>query len=243
MWLITNATGDKCALGVAAAPVECRIPPGKSAKGKLPVCNCEALVREAFHGAGHNRNGKLLIRLRFKQVFMHRPGNDKPRWNINLTLPVTKELVTKATRRFWLQFVGWGGLIRWIVLSATFIVWMILGHRAMIYGLMALALIFIPILWVVGYFNFLRRAFSRYDQMQSKRISFRFTEAGLATKSDLGSAEIPWRMLDKVQRYPDVWLLFFGKRDYAYLPTAEMTEPLASYLLQQAEKHGVKTPR
>lgn len=94
--------------------------------------------------------------------------------------------------------------------------------------------------WGGGYFTFLRRAFYRYGQMQSKLVSYRFTEEGLGAKTDLGSGEISWQMLDRVQRYPDVWLLFFGRRDYVYLPVAEMTEPLKDYLLQQAERQGVK---
>ncbi len=76
--------------------------------------------------------------------------------------------------------------------------------------------------------------------MQNKLISYHFTEKGLETKSDLGSAEIPWRMLKKVQCYPEVWLLIFGRGSYAYLPIAEMTEPLKGYILQQAEQHGVQ---
>ena len=157
---------------------------------------------------------------------------------INFT--VTPSLITAATRRFWLQFVGWGGLLRWVAVSTALLVLSILGRQTWCYGVAALVIVFIPSIWAGGYFTFLRRALYRYGRMQSKAISYRFTEQGLGTKSDLGSAEIPWRMLDKVQCYPDVWLLYFGRRDYAYLPVAEMTEPLKGYILQQAGQHGVK---
>ncbi len=157
-----------------------------------------------------------------------------------LNFTVTKDLITIATRRFWLQFVGWVGLIRWAVISTGLFVLSVLDKQAWSYGPIAFIIVCIPLIWGVSYFTFLRRAFHRYDQMQNKQITYRFTEQGLGTKSDLGSAEIPWRMLEKVLRYHDVWLLFFGRRDYAYLPVAEMSEPLKDFIRQQAEKHGVK---
>ena len=158
-----------------------------------------------------------------------------------LNFTVTKDLMTTATRRFWLQFVGWGGLIRWAVASVALLAGSVAGRQVWLYGVVALLIVFIPLIWVFGYFSFLRRAFYRYGQMQSKLISYRFTEAGLGSKSDLGSADIPWRMLEKVQRYPDVWLLFVGRRDYAYFPVSAMPDGLGAYILQQAEEHGIKT--
>jgi len=107
-------------------------------------------------------------------------------------------------------------------------------------AVVALVVVFVPLVWVGGYFTFLRRAFYRYGQMQSKSVSYRFTEEGLGARSDMGSGETPWRMLDRVQRYPDVWLLFFRRRGYVYLPVIEMTESVKGYILQQAEKQGVK---
>ncbi len=151
-----------------------------------------------------------------------------------LDFTVTKDLVKTATRRFWLQFVGWGGLLRWTIMPVVLIVLSVLGRRDWLYALIVFATISVPLIWVLGFFNFLRRAFYRYDQMQSKLVSYRFTEQGMETKSDLGSADIPWRMLEKVQCYPDVWLLFFGRRDYAYIPATKMTEPLKNFVLQQA---------
>ena len=157
-----------------------------------------------------------------------------------LSFTVTPDLIKAATRRFWLQFVGWGGLLRWAIVSIALIVLSILGRQTWSYGMAALVIVLIPSIWVGGYFTFLRRALHRYGRMQSKLISYHFTEQGLGTRSDLGSAETPWRMLDKVQRYPDVWLLFFGRRDYAYLPATEMTEQLKGYILQQVGRHDVK---
>lgn len=157
-----------------------------------------------------------------------------------LDFTVTRGLVTTATRRFWLQFIGWGGFLRWAAVSVVLVILSIIGRQAWSYAAVALVVVFVPLVWVGGYFTFLRRAFSRYGRMQSKSVSYRFTEASFGAKTDLGSGEVPWRMLDKVQRYPDVWLLFFGRRDYVYLPTAELTEPVKDYILQQAKKQGIK---
>lgn len=151
-----------------------------------------------------------------------------------LDFTVTKDLIRTATRRFWLQFVGWSSVIRWLAASVAISVGGIFFRQTWLYGLMAFFIVSLPLIWIMGYSTFLRRAFRRYDRMQSKQITYRFTEQGIGTKSDLGSAEVPWRMLDKIQRYPDVWLLFFGQRDYVYLPAVEITEPLKSYLELQA---------
>lgn len=100
-----------------------------------------------------------------------------------LSFTVTPDLIKAATRRFWLQFVGWGGLLRWVIVSVALIVLSILGRQTWSYGMAALVIVLIPSIGVGGYFTVLRRALHRYG-----------------------------RMLDKVQRYPDVWLLFFGRR-------------------------------
>ncbi len=154
---------------------------------------------------------------------------------------VTKDLVANATRRFWLQFIGWGGLIRWAVVSLVLIILSAASRQAWSYAAVAIVVVSLPLVWGMGYFTFLRRAFNRYDRMQSKLITYRFNEQGVETQSDFGSAQVPWRMLDRVQRYPDIWLLFFGQRDYVYIPADQLAGPLKQYILQQAEEHGIKT--
>ena len=167
-----------------------------------------------------------------------------PKMEHQLDFTTTRRIAMTASRRFWLQHVGWDMLIWWAAISAGLVVASVLNwpdwFNGLLGGLLALVVVCLPWIGPVGYFTFLRRASQRYNCMQSKLISYRFTEQVIATKSDLGSAEIPWRMLRKVQCYPDVWLLIFGRGSYAYLPVAEMTKPLKDYILQQAGQHGVK---
>ena len=153
---------------------------------------------------------------------------------------VTGELVTAATRRFWLSYIGRGGILRWLGASCLIVLLAASMRQPLAYALILVMVLGFPLLWVLGYFVFLRRAFHRFDRMESKVVTFRFTEQGLGSQSDLGSADIPWRMLDRIQCYPDVWLLYFGSRDYAYLPAAEITAETRSYIHRLAKEHGIK---
>ncbi len=152
---------------------------------------------------------------------------------------VTEELIAKAVRRFWLQYVGWVGLLRWFAVAVALILSLLFVHQALFTGFAWAAVILVPLIWLAGYVVFLSRAYSRYKRMDSKLITYRFTEDVIGTRSDLGTAEFPWRMLDKVRRFPDVWLLFVGRRDYVYLPAEHMDKELQMFIIRQAENHNI----
>lgn len=116
--------------------------------------------------------------------------------------------------------------------SAFLIPWLI--------GILVLGVVGIPILWFVGYVVFLRRAFNRFDQMKSKVVAYKFTDDHISTRSDLGFVELPWQTVEKLQRFPDVWLLYFGPTNYTYLPVEQLGEDVQSFIVQQAQKHSVK---
>lgn len=157
----------------------------------------------------------------------------------SLDVLVTKKLIEQATRRFWINVVGQGGITKLVIACVVLLLGILFIEEVWIKALCALVVLMFPCVGFLGYFSILRRACSRLERMDSKQITFQFTEQGLSSRSDLGNGEIPWKMVDKIQRYPDVWLIYVGSRDYLYLPAAQMSSEMQTFIMEQAAKHSL----
>jgi hypothetical protein len=107
-------------------------------------------------------------------------------------------------------------------------------------GSIGTGIVLVCVIFVTVYLTTIRRTLARLDSMETKTVEFLFAEKGLACKSDLGLAEIPWKQLAKVWRYPDMWLLHGGNRSFFTLPLAQVEDAAQSFILQQIEQHGGK---
>lgn len=85
-----------------------------------------------------------------------------------------------------------------------------------------------------------RAAREKFAMMGNGRAVWTFSETTLGTKSELGMAEIPWRLVTKVWCFPEVWLLFFGTAGYSTLPTAALSPELQAFILSQVRAGGGK---
>ena len=157
----------------------------------------------------------------------------------SLDVLVTKKLIEQATRRFWISLVGQGGIIKLVIASLVMILVILFVEEVWIKALCAFVVLLVPCVGFMGYFIFLRRAYSRLERMDSNQITFQFTHQGFSLRSDLGIGEVPWKMVDKIQRYPDVWLIYVSSRDYLYLPAAQMSSEMQTFIMEQAAKHSI----
>ncbi|MEP6754153.1 MAG: YcxB family protein [Chthonomonadales bacterium] len=153
---------------------------------------------------------------------------------------VTPEFIRKGNLRHIIDSIGKSWLGAFGICLAAVLFSGPIGLDKQTIRLLMVPVLITPVMWVIGYSTMLWRSNERYRRMASKEITFRFTGESVTTCSDLGTAEVPWRMMDKIRRYPEMWLLYFGKNAYIYVPTEKMDEGLKELILRKASELGVK---
>ena len=157
-----------------------------------------------------------------------------------LQYTTSPEIFAVATRRYCLNLIGWLGLVKWIGISVVFLVLYVLRLTPEYNPMLIIGFIALPMIWTIGYITLLRRAYAKYNQMESKVVTCKFTEENFAVNSDLGKSEIKWRMMDKVQQFPEMWFLHFGRGNYVYLPMDKLTTEIRELILTKASELGLK---
>jgi hypothetical protein len=76
----------------------------------------------------------------------------------------------------------------------------------------------------------------QYRKMRLPQVTFQFSEASIRTTSDLGTAEIPWRTIDGLWKFPTVWLLMLTKANYVTLPAAALDAELRQLITSKLER-------
>jgi hypothetical protein len=154
-----------------------------------------------------------------------------------ITIPITPELIRRATLRYWLRFTGFGAWAAWTITAAV-VAWMVVsGDRSWVVGALGVAVALLPAIWISGYCTLLQRAWERLKTMQRKEVDYTFSDRGVGVVSELGTAELPWSAFKEVWRFRDVWILFNGPGGYVYLPPEALSEELRSFLLTRVPKH------
>jgi hypothetical protein len=85
-----------------------------------------------------------------------------------------------------------------------------------------------------------RAAVAKFKAMSDPTVRWGFDDESITTHSDLGSAQLRWKCVSDVWRFPKVWLLFFGKHGWGYstLPVEELPPELKEYILARIQSNG-----
>lgn len=75
----------------------------------------------------------------------------------------------------------------------------------------------------------------KFERMDEATARFRFTDESVGMESDIGATELKWKMIEKIWKYPDVWLVFIAKQGYVTLPTASMDDELKQFITSNIE--------
>jgi hypothetical protein len=74
------------------------------------------------------------------------------------------------------------------------------------------------------------KAIEGVRMMSDKTGKFTFTESGFRAESENGATELPWRLVDKVIQYPEVWLISV-RGNYITLPIATVPDETLAFIL------------
>ena len=156
------------------------------------------------------------------------------------TIQYDRPLVRRALNRFMAKRLGTTFLAVLILLAIAFGYLYLAGGWTWPLTLVAaaIALIVAFISWV--YYARLRAAEGFFDKATDPTVTFRFTEEGVQTESDLGTSDLRWAVFDEVLKFRDIWLLVYAKSGYMTLPTDQLSPECMRFIEQQIEGTGQK---
>lgn len=160
--------------------------------------------------------------------------------NAEITVEYSKRLIHTATRRFWFRWIGWSGFTAFGFLLVAFLFLVGTGDRSWYTPIAGTILVLGFAVGTAGYFIYKRRAFSVFDQMKETKATMRFDDEGISVQSDIGSSRIRWKMIRKVWRFPEVWLLFYGNESYSTLPIGTLSDELKGFIVDKVASNGGK---
>lgn len=121
----------------------------------------------------------------------------------------------------WTNVLGWYAVFWCAVLLAYFLN----IPKGWQYGIMVfagIATIGIPVylLWFVA--SWMKQT----QRAASRAVKVGFDEAGIKIAYGGNDTRIGWPDIIKIRRYPDVWLIFYSRRQFLVLPTDTLSEDI-----------------
>ena len=151
-----------------------------------------------------------------------------------------QEIVRKAIKYFWLRSFTIKEFVGDSFILALFIYNVVTGDKSWFLGFAGACVIGILTIRLGSYFVPLKQGLSRLEKMNSKTVTFHFTEGSLSAESDLGRWEVPWKLIEKIWKFPELWLLFPAQAGHFSLPVAELSDEIRLFITGQVQKHGGK---
>ncbi len=146
----------------------------------------------------------------------------------------TEEVLRAAWRHFWKRAV-WRKVAAGVVLGAvtTGALWFAGAPRWILQALLAaqaLAVVYFPVV-----FHFQRKeSLAFFRRLPAARsVTMRLSDEGYGTRSEFGESTTPWRKVERVWRFPEVWLVFHAPDKFSILPTKDLPSGAAEYILRK----------
>lgn len=78
-----------------------------------------------------------------------------------------------------------------------------------------------------------RRSLDFFRKLPAQSVTLRLSDDGFETRSPFGASLTPWRKIERVWRFPQVWLVFHARDKFSILPTKDLPSGAAEYLLRK----------
>ena len=155
-----------------------------------------------------------------------------------LILTYNKEFIKKANKHFWLRSYTLKTVIGDSLVASLFAYKWIKGDSSWLIGFLGMCVLVVLTIRFVTYFIPLKQGLSRFEQMQSKDVLLTLTDETFSAKSDLGLWEVPWRIIKKVWKFPELWLLFPAESGHFSLPISMLDSEAQKFIISQVQKNG-----
>ena len=149
----------------------------------------------------------------------------------------TKELIKSAAWQYWKkQHMRDGVLSTVLLLVVVYLFFRGYQHWAVGFFL-GISLLYFVLPWAV-LFVWRRRSLAMFHEMSDPVAEWSFSDNGITTHSNLGTAELKWSTFKRLWKFPDVWLLFHPSGTYSTLPTQDLTDDAKGLIERKLKEHG-----
>ncbi|MFC1805740.1 YcxB family protein [Planctomycetota bacterium] len=126
-----------------------------------------------------------------------------------------------------------------VLLLCCLVVYGLSVPPALFASLLALTLA-APICIARAYGHHVRQNLSYFRKLPHRRYEVRLSEAGMEIDAPLGQIRLPWHLVDRLWRFPDMWLVFHRPSDFYVLPTPFPDPEMADFIVAKVREHGGK---
>ena len=158
--------------------------------------------------------------------------------NREISLTYTNDLIRYAVRKYWLRTIGLSGFLGFGLLLAGFIYLLVTGSRSWFFGFITACLLIGGGFGIASYFIYLNRSLEKFNRMENGTAKVRFADDRIGIESDLGWTEISWRMIERIWKYPLVWLIFIAKQGYITFPVADLDQEIMEFISLKVKENG-----
>jgi len=136
----------------------------------------------------------------------------------SFTVEYSEPLVRVAVTRFWLRSLGWRFCLPLLVLLLLVTYQVARGDRSWWVGLLGGIVCIGLAIAIAGWLAQRRRALDALRDLEEGKASFTVGEDRLVIRTARAAAELPWKTVREVWRYPDLWFLVYSPNSFSTLP-------------------------
>jgi hypothetical protein len=71
-------------------------------------------------------------------------------------------------------------------------------------------------------------------------VTYRITDEAVHCQSAHETSTLPWRIFPRLQRFPDLWLLYTTRVNACILPTDQLTDEVQEFIIAKVREAGGK---
>lgn len=150
---------------------------------------------------------------------------------------LSKTIITEATWCYWKRSASIQTIIALVALLACFIMYIDHLYRQLLI-IPAFIAILVLVVSFMSYYVFLYRGYAIFQNMKRHDVTWELHDDKVIIRSEIGNSETPWDSFKKLWCFDNVWLLFYTKNLYSFIPTTALSSSDMEYLKTKVKDNG-----
>jgi len=151
---------------------------------------------------------------------------------------ITDELMKAGTRRFMLAHFRWPVLALLLLYFALLVPFCMLDHFGFLCGILTGAICLLLLILLMAWLMRNRTAMIAARRLEHRAARCTLSEEGVRLENALATSQLTWKLIQKLVRAPDVWLLFMNRQHYFALPADRLAGAPGEFLAARVAAAG-----